>query len=151
MRTTILTLLMILTVSLAGYAQSLLPGEGDRVRYDIQIDFKKAYVSGVCTMLGDEGTVKASVVNEFGVSAIDFIYRPDSDKVKIVSLFGPLDKWYIRLLLRKNLKELMHRMKQGQTTYADPKHHVTYTLTPPQTPTDTTIPTDPTTTDDTER
>lgn len=128
MRTIILTLL--LTLSLAGQAQSLLPGEGERVRYDIQIDFQKAYVSGLCTMLGDEGTVKASVVNEFGVSAIDFIYRPDRDKVKIVSLLGQLDKWYIRLLLRKNLKALMHQLQQGHTTYADQKHHVTYTLTP---------------------
>ena len=153
MRTAILTLVISLTVSLAGHAQSLLPREGDRVRYDIQIDFKKAYVSGLCTMVGDEGAVKASIVNEFGVSAIDFIYRPARDKVKIVSLFGPLDKWYIRLLLRKNLKELMHRMQQGQTTYADQKHHVTYTLTPHQTTTDipSTPDTDPTTTDDTER
>ncbi len=128
MRTIILTIL--LTLSLTGQAQSLLPGEGERVRYDIQIDFRKAYVSGLCTMLGDEGAVKASVVNEFGVSAIDFIYRPDRDKVKIVSLLAQLDKWYIRLLLRKNLKALMHQLQQGHTTYADHKHHVTYTLTP---------------------
>lgn len=133
MRTAILTLVMILTVSLAGHAQSLLPGEGDRVRYDIQIDFKKAYVSGLCTMVGNEGEVKASIVNEFGVSAIDFIYRPARDKVKIVSLFGPLDKWYIRLLLRKNLKALMHQLQQGNTSYTDQRHHVTYTLTPHKT------------------
>ena len=125
MRTAILTLVMILTVSLAGHAQSLLPGEGDRVRYDIQIDFKKAYVSGLCTMVGNEGEVKASIVNEFGVSA--------RDKVKIVSLFGPLNKWYIRLLLRKNLKALMHQLQQGNTSYTDQRHHVTYTLTPHKT------------------
>ena len=130
MKRYILLFITLLTLSLAVQAQSLLPGEGERVRYGMQIDFKKAYVSGVCVMLGDEGAVKASLVNEFGVSAIDFIYYPQRNKVKIVSVISQLNKWYIRMMLRRDLRALMHEMEKGNLSYANEKYHITYNLQP---------------------
>lgn len=60
-------------------AQTLPLDEGERARYSVQIDVKKAYISGICGMLFEDGKLKASVVNEFGLSAMDFEYNPQKD------------------------------------------------------------------------
>lgn len=108
--------LLFLPLSQAG-AQRLPEAEGERERCGIQIEFGRAYVSGVCVMLREEGLVKASVVNEFGVSFMDFSYSEADDRVRLLSVAGKLDKWYIRRMLRKDLLQLMHAMRRGETTY----------------------------------
>ena len=66
----------------ASAQENLFPrADGDRARYDVQIDFEKAYLSGVCLMLQEGGIIKASVVNEFGASALDFSYDLEKKKV----------------------------------------------------------------------
>ena len=94
MKHILLTLLLFTT--LTAVAQSLPSAEGERQRYGIQIDFGKASVSGVCMMLMEDGMIKGSIVNEFGVSFLDFTYSPAADRVQLVSVIAMLDKWYIR-------------------------------------------------------
>ena len=77
-----LLVLLLLSVSSELFSQVPFPHkDGERARYDVKIDIKKAYISGVCMMVMDEGIVKASIVNEFGLSAVDFTYNPTKDKV----------------------------------------------------------------------
>ena len=103
-----------------------------RMRYNVQIDFKKAYISGICIMQHDDDTVKASIVNEFGVSALDFTYDTQRQKVKIVNLMPKMNHWYIRRVLKRDLKQVMPQLlqKQDVTTYTNDKYNIRYTFTP---------------------
>ena len=63
---------------------------------------------------------------------MDFAYRPQKDKVKLLSVQKMLDKWYIRKRLKRDLRELVHVLQQGGTRYVDEKYHITFQLTPLQ-------------------
>lgn len=126
-----LLVLLLLSVSSELFSQVQFPHkDGERARYDVKIDIKKAYISGVCMMVMDEGIVKASIVNEFGLSAVDFTYNPTKDKVKILNVMSKMDKWYIRRVLRKDFRYIMHQLSQGIYTYENKKQHITYTFNP---------------------
>lgn len=127
LRQTKLFLLLSLLCSSICAAAQLPQNEGDRQRYDVQIDIRGGYISGLCAMLKDEGIIKASIVNEFGVSAVSFTYNPQKDKVKIVSAIAQLDKWYIRRVLRKDLRNVVHLLQNGDVaTYENVKYNIRY-------------------------
>lgn len=113
-------------------AQTLPSNEGERARYGVQIDVKKAYISGICGMLFENGKLKASVVNEFGLSAMDFEYNPQKDKVKIINVIKKLDHWYIKRVLKRDLRILIHNLRQGINKYENTKYEITYTFQPLQ-------------------
>ena len=113
-------------------AQSLPSNEGDRARYSVQIDVKKAYISGICGMLFEEGKLKASVVNEFGFSAMDFEYNPQKDKMKIINIIKKLDHWYIKRVLKRDLRILLHNLEHGIYKHENEKYGITYTFQPLQ-------------------
>ena len=113
-------------------AQTLPSTEGERARYSVQIDVKKAYISGICGMLFDEGKLKASVVNEFGFSAMDFEYDTQKDKVKIINIVKKLDHWYIKRVLKRDLRILIHNLRQGIYKHENTKYEITYNFQPLQ-------------------
>ena len=113
-------------------AQSLPSNEGERARYSVQIDIKKAYISGICGMLFEEGKLKASVVNEFGLSAMDFEYNPQKDKVKIINIIKKLDHWYIKRVLKRDLRILLHNLEHGIYKHENAKYEITYIFQPLQ-------------------
>lgn len=128
-----LLLISILSITLfaapAAHAQNTFPAkEGEKVRYSVQIDFGKAYLSGIGIMAYVDGEVLGSVFNEFGVSALSFSYNPQKDKVKLLSIIGKLNKWYIRRVIRKDMKKVIAVLKEGGTTYTNQKYHITYTF-----------------------
>jgi hypothetical protein len=128
-----LLLISILCITLlaapAVRAQNTFPAtEGERMRYSVQIDFGKAYLSGIGIMACVDGEVLGSVFNEFGVSALSFSYNPQKDKVKILSIIGKLNKWYIRRVIKKDMKKVIAVLKEGGTTYTNQKYHITYTF-----------------------
>ena len=115
----------------ASAQENLFPrADGDRARYDVQIDFEKAYLSGVCLMLQEGGIIKASVVNEFGVSALDFSYDLEKKKVKIHHVIANMNKWYIKRILRRDLRKVMSLLADGQNAYEDEKYGIIYTFNP---------------------
>lgn len=121
----------LLFLSLNINAQKEFPkNNGDRARYNVQIDFKKAYISGLCLMLMEDDIIKASVVNEFGVSALDYTYNPTKQKVKILKVMGKMNKWYIKKVLKRDLKQVMLNLPQGENTYEDKKYSIKYTFEP---------------------
>ena len=113
-------------------AQTLPSDEGESARYSVQIDVKKAYISGICGMLFEDGKLKASVVNEFGLSAMDFEYNPQKDKVKIINVIKKLDHWYIKRVLKRDLRILLHNLEQGIYKHENVKYEITYTFLPLQ-------------------
>ena len=123
--------LLVLLMSSSLSAQSLLPQEeGQRVRFDAMIEMPKAYISGMCVLMLDEGLIKGSIFNEFGITAIDFNYQPVKGKVKLVSVLPMLNKWYIKRTLKKDIKQLMKSLELGDTTYVNNRHHITYIFKP---------------------
>ena len=104
--------------------------DGDRLECNALIEMPKGSVSGICIMVNEGDTVRGAVVNEFGITALDFTYTAADDKVKLSSVVAMLDKWYIRNVLSKDLRELLHSLRQGTATYNDDKYHITYTLSP---------------------
>lgn len=128
-KTILIVVLMTVTASMFGQTQ-FPQFDGDRARYDVKIDIRKAYISGVCVMVKDEGIIKASIMNEFGISAMDFTYNPTKDKVKILSVMSKMNKWYIKRVLRKDLRQMMHLLPQDIYTYENKKYQITYTFNP---------------------
>ena len=111
--------------------KNLLPlHEGECIRYDAYIEMPHAYISGICILLNDEQIIKGSLINEFGITAIDFIYYPKKEKVKLCSVFGAMDKWYIHRVLRKDLVQLLRCLKQGGTQYINKRRNITYNFKP---------------------
>lgn len=108
---------------------SLLPLlKGNKEKFSVYIEIRKAYISGICILLHEGLEIKGSIFNEFGVSAIDFSYSIKKDKVKLHHVFKPLNKWYIKRILRKNLLSLIHNMQEGIPEYVDNRRKITYKL-----------------------
>ena len=104
--------------------------EGDKCKFSTYIEIKKAYISGISIFVHQGTEIKASIFNEFGVSAIDFGYNIKRDKIKIYHVFKPLNRWFIKRMLRKNLLSLIHEMQNGKSEYVDSRHQIKYILKP---------------------
>ncbi len=112
-------------------AQCYIPQEeGEKIPLGAKIEMEKGYISGSAMLLHKDGEIKGSVFNEFGISAIDFSYDLKKKNVKIYSIIGMLDKWYIKKVIKKDLAKLMQALQEGKTTYVDEKYKITYTFEP---------------------
>lgn len=121
---------MLLIVPLSIMAQLTYPAnDGDKVRYNLQIEVRESYLSGICIMVNNDGMIVSSIVNEFGLSLMDFIYSEKKNRLKIKSVIKPLDRWYIKRSLKRGLKGMLREMKSGKTEYIDNKSRIRYTFT----------------------
>ena len=77
-------------------------------RYTFQIETDKAFVSGLLLTNECEEVINGSMINEFGVSAIDFTYSKRKQKVKLLNVVSFLNKWYVRMVLKNDLKFCLH-------------------------------------------
>lgn len=118
---------ILLAVVLSVSAQKLYPSEaGQKVKCSAMIEMPKGYVSGVCMMYNDGQEVKGSIFNEFGISAIDFSYNIAKDKVKLHDVISMLNKWYIKKLLKSDLRKVLHQLQQGNGEYRNEKYKIDY-------------------------
>ena len=121
-------LLSVLTSRL--YAQTTFPADGESIRFTAYIEMEKGYVSGICILHRDGDTVHGSLFNEFGITALEFTYRLERKKVKLHTVMPMMNKWYIRKVLKKDLRQLMTGLQNGETTWKDERYHIEYQLTP---------------------
>ena len=90
----------------------LLPLSG-RQQYSVTIDARGAEITGVCIVkTNDEGT-RGAIVNEFGIHALDFTLSADRRKVRLENVMPMMDRWYIRRILRKDLRLLFGATAPG--------------------------------------
>ena len=105
-------------------------------RYKVQIDIQDAYLSGVCIIRDVEGLLTGAVVNEFGVSAVTFRYNKTKDKVKILSLAAAMKRPGVKVLLKKDLRNIMRDYCLSEVgfktvyIYENPKYRMKYNFTP---------------------
>lgn len=101
------------------------------MRYTAMVESSKACLSGICILYHEQkGMIRGSLFNEFGLSFIDFTYYVNKDRVKLHHVVKMMDKWYVRRVLRHDLRELLHALQQGRGEYADNRHRMRYQLQP---------------------
>lgn len=111
-------------------AQSLLPQSvGEKARFTAVIEMPKGYMSGICVLLCDGDLIKGSMFNDFGITFMDFTFNQRKDKVKLLSVQKMMDKWYIRKILRRDLRLLFHAMREGKGEYRDGKYKMLFRFT----------------------
>lgn len=137
MSQSIRTCLMLISIvvlclsSISLRAQHVFPNKvGEKCRYKAMIEMPKAYIGGVCIMYNDSTHINASIFNEFGISALDFSYDLKTDKVKLHYVMKLLDRWYVKRVLKKDLRNLIHNLQAGLGEYRNNKYKLTYTLFP---------------------
>ena len=115
-----------------------------RQEYKMNIGVKDADVSGILVMKSDsDGGIKCALMNEFGISALNFSVSSDRRKVELVSVISFLDKWYIRKVLKSDLEYLFSateddlekenhdrviRRADDSVILENKKYSITYTL-----------------------
>ena len=102
---------------------------GSRMKYSATIEMPKGYVSGICLLMAEDGVIKGSMFNEFGISSMDFTYQTGKDKVKLVSVIKMLDKWYIKRVLRRDMAHVVKNLQSGIPTYRNEKYKINYKFT----------------------
>ncbi len=123
----LLCISLLLALPISVQAQTTFPSaDGERAKYAAYIEMPKAYVSGICVLLQEDGLIKGSLFNEFGITALDFTYNPQRDKIKLHSVMKMMDKWYIRKVLKKDLRQVMKTLKEGKTEYTNQRRHIVY-------------------------
>ncbi len=132
LRTCLISVSLLLTAMCSSAdAQSLLPQKvGEKARFSAFIEMPKGYMSGICMLLCDGDIIKGSMFNEFGITFMDFTYSLQKDKVKLLAVQKMMDKWYIRKILRRDLRQLFHAMLEGRDEYRDEKYQMLFRFTP---------------------
>ena len=126
-----ISVLTLTLLAVPATAQSLLPqGDGECAKFQATIEMQQGYVSGICVILRDGEMLNGSIFNEFGITAIDFTYRPSKGKVKLHSVLPMLNKWYIKRVLKSDLKKVMMALEQGDTSYENTRRHILYQFIP---------------------
>ena len=97
----------------------------------VEISFEKGGITGVCLLRKEEQTVSGTIMNEFGIKVFDFVYYPQRDKLRLFNVIEMLDKWYIRRVVRRDLKQVLpHLPPVSEYRYENRKRHIHYLFTP---------------------
>lgn len=83
----------------------LFDSEGS-AHYRFSIQTKKAELSGMYILRITNEQVTGSVFNEFGIKAFDITFSWENSKVKLMNVIGFLNKWYIRKVVKKDMRFL---------------------------------------------
>ena len=99
---------------------------GCKTRYATTIELSKGYLSGITIMVREADVYYGVLFNEFGITALEFTYQPQTKKVELIEVIAMLDKWYIRRVLKNDLQHVMENLMKGNPTYKDEKYHISY-------------------------
>ena len=111
----------------------------------VMIDMGDASLTGIAVTRDDGDVVVGSIVNEFGLSVLDFRYDKAKGKLKLTHLAGFLNKWYVRKVLGEDLKLCVQSIygfpckppkrhavewSGASVTVTNTKRHISYTFSP---------------------
>ena len=99
---------------------------GCKTRYATTIELSKGYLSGITIMVREADVYHGVLFNEFGITALESTYQPQTKKVELIEVIAMLDKWYIRRVLKNDLQHVMENLMKGNPTYKDEKYHISY-------------------------
>lgn len=114
-------------------------------KHTFQIETGNGFISGLLLVAENDESITGSLINEFGVSAIDFVYSRKNNKVRLLNVVSLLNKWYIKRVLRNDLEFCLHvlydtpyRKKHNyeiartgdSITITNSRRHLKYTFSP---------------------
>lgn len=112
-------------------ADSLYPRKDSAVvKLQTLIEMPHGYISGICILSHRGDSISGAIFNEFGITAMEFRYALSSDEVELTSVLPMIDKWYIRGVVRKDLREVLHALRDGQTHWQDDKYKIKFKFSP---------------------
>jgi len=80
--------------------------------YNMLMQVRGMEITSICVMeTAADGSIVGTVVNEFGIKAFDFTFA--NGKAKVFNVIGPLNKWYIRKVLKGDFTFLLSNMKKS--------------------------------------
>lgn len=89
----------------------------DSWEYNVLIQARGNDVTGMCLMnLYPDSSIIGTVVNDFGVKVLDFTYA--KGKAQVMNVFGPINKWYIRRVLRGDFAFILANLRRGEDVVA---------------------------------
>lgn len=104
--------------------------------YAVNIEIGKAYISGICVAQRNEGEEILSIVNEFGVSALTCKRNGEGKPLRIVNILKPLNKFYIKRVLRKDLYTILPELlgeasdKEREIKHNNERYGISYRFRP---------------------
>lgn len=129
--TLIVTLLVALSLDVSAQVSTCV--EQSR-RYGVLIEVDRAAISGVCIMRESDEQILGAIVNEFGVTAFGFSYKPKTGRVRVVNVIPQLDRWYIRHVLRRDIRAMMPNLMTQQLDkeyeYYNDRYKIRYRFMP---------------------
>lgn len=81
--------------------------------YNLLMNARGQEITAICIMnVEDDSSIVGTVVTEMGIKVFDFTYA--NGKTKVMNVLGPLNKWYIRMVLRKDLSFILSNIDGGK-------------------------------------
>ena len=112
-------------------AERILSRDSVNVSYNAEIDLGKAYISGICFVEGSGNDYRGTIVNEFGVTLLSFLYSKSNDKLKLASVMKKMDKCYLKRMLRNDLKAIVKVLEDDiECVYENRKFKLIYKFAP---------------------
>ena len=89
-------------------------------RYAYELSMERRHIIGIMITKDEGNNIVGTLVNEFGVSALSFVYDKKKNKMKLQDVMSMLNKWYIKRTLKNDLTyciqilfDLPHKKKKG--------------------------------------
>lgn len=113
-----------------------------RQEFSVNIEARGVQLSGICIVKTDEDGSRGAIVNEFGIHALDFTLSADRRKVKLLNVMPQMNRWYVKRVVRKDLRLLFSATEAGRqkgrrvvavdgdgaVTLTNEKYKLTYSL-----------------------
>ena len=111
--------------------------------YNVLMQVRGREMTGICVMQTEaDSSIVGTMITEMGVKIFDFTYS--NGKAKVMNVIAPLNKWYIRKVLRQDMEfmiakgEAMRKkskrefvqMQDGSFKVNNNRYKIYYTFTP---------------------
>ena len=81
--------------------------------YNLLMQVRGQDITSICIMnVASGNNIVGTIVNEFGVKAFDFTFS--NGKAKVLNVVGPLNKWYIRKVLKGDFAFILSNIGTGK-------------------------------------
>lgn len=88
-------------------------GSSTSSEYNVLMQARGNEFTALCFMEPTEsGDLVGTLVNEFGIKVFDFTYS--CGKAKVQNVMGPLNRWYIRRVLNRDLTFILSNLDKGE-------------------------------------
>jgi len=107
-------LLLLVMCSLSARSQALFEFDGDGMsRCRMEMNMRGTEITSLCIMRLTDDLLQGSVVNEFGIKAFDFQYRPSTGKTQLLGVMHSLNRRLFKRVIRKDLSCLFSATMPG--------------------------------------